>query len=217
MLIITGSPRSGTTRLAAFLKMMGQDIRGFWIPTRMPGGLEDEQVRLINKQLLESGRNHELDRAIREYSADIIKEPRFATLAKPELIQTWYAIRPEIKLLVLKRNFHDVGCSLHSSPGITPIGESPQEAAEFVETGYNVLINELERLGIPYVQLEFPAFCNARDKVLEVLERFGALQLIPDMAVIERYDCRMGTPAEVWNQWFDGSKARVYSPKDTLS
>lgn len=217
MLIITGTPRSGTTRLAAYLQMMGQDIRGLWIPEQMSGGLEDEQVRRINKQLLENGRDQELDKAIREYSVGVIKEPRFATLGNPVLIQTWYAVRPEIKLLVVKRNFHDVGCSLHSSKGIKPIGTSPEEAAKIVETGYNAFLAEIKRLEIPYEQLEFPVFCDQRDHVLEVLQRFGSLQLRPDSEVIRHYNCTMGSPIAVWNQWFDSSKARTYPKNDIIS
>ena len=98
MLIITGSPRSGTTRLAAFLQMMGQGIQGLWIPGQCAGGLEDENVRRINKpRLLESGRSEEVDRAIREFPQTVVKEPRFASLARPELIRAWNELRPDIR------------------------------------------------------------------------------------------------------------------------
>jgi hypothetical protein len=199
------------------IETFGKEIRGLWIPEQMSGGLEDEQVRRINKQLLENGRNQELDKAIREIPVGVIKEPRFATLGNPILIQTWYAVRPEIKLLVVKRNFHDVGCSLHSSKGIKPIGDTPEEAAKIVGEGYNALLAEIKRLEIPYEQLEFPDFCDQRDHVLDVLQEFGLLQFRPDSEVISRYKCSMGTPTAVWDQWFDSSKARVYRRNDTIS
>ena len=179
---------------------MGQDIQGLRIPGPMSGGLQDEHVRRINNQLIESGRSEEVDRAIREVPRTVVKEPRFASLAKPELVQAWYELRPESRLLVLRRDFRDVGCSLHSSHGIKPIGKSPEEATAMIETGFNVFTSEVARLGIPNEQFEFPAFCNQRDRVLEVLQSFGQLKFRPDRAIIEHFKCMFGMPAEVWNQ-----------------
>lgn len=212
MLIITGTPRSGSTRFAAFLRMMGQDIRGLWIPSHMPGGLEDEGVRMINKQIIEKGRSDELDSEIRNFAIKTVKEPRFATLGKPELIETWYQLRPDIKLIILKRDFRDVGCSLHSSAHIKAMCESPEEDSKLIEVGFNTLLSVVNRLCIPNKQFEFPDFCNQRDYMLESLRSFAQLELQPNALIISQYKCKMGSAEDVWDQWFDASKARVYGP-----
>lgn len=215
MLLITGSPRSGTTRFAAYLQMMGQDIEGLWFHTRMPGGLEDGLVRQINKRLLEEGRGSDVDGLIQTFPRNVVKEPRFVSLNQPFLLETWADLRPDLRLLILTRDFTQVGHSLHNSPGIKPVGETPEQAAEIVRQGFEQFMSSVNRLGVPHERLSFPEFYREPGRVMRLLEGLGQLRLQPNPERISHYECALGSPMEVWEQWFDISKVRSHQQSAT--
>jgi len=208
LLIITGIPRSATTRMAAYCQMMGQPLEGTWIPEIWAGGLEDDEVKRINKTILEVGQSAEVAAAIRDFPRPIFKEPRFVTLEQPALVEAWFAHRPELRFLVMRRDFLQAGFSMHNSRRIKPIGRDPEEAAEIFGRQYGLFMDTVRRLNVPYVELEHPYFIRDFNGARSALEDFGGLRLVPNEEVIQRYGKTPGTPEEVWRQWFDEGEVR---------
>jgi hypothetical protein len=216
LLIITGPPRSGTTRLAAFCQMMGQPLEGRWFPGQ-EGGLEDDRVKPINKALMTGGLTEEIAARITAFPAPILKEPRFVTLSEHSFIESWHRVRPELRLLILLRDFEQIGHSLHKSRGVKPIGDTPQVAAEWIAGKYRRFMDGVEALNIPHLILHHPEFVEKFTTVRDVLMKFGGLSLIPNKQTIQAYGLEPGTPEEVWNQWFDREKVRQHASEANKS
>jgi hypothetical protein len=213
LFIITGTPRSGTTRLAAFCKMMGQPIEGLWLPEHHDGGLEDSLVRLINKHIIEHGVDQDACDAIKSFPRPIIKEPRFVTLRNPSLFEAWVSNRPNSRVLLMERDFLQVGRSLHNSRGIKAFGATPEEAASHLQEGFDQLVKTIERLGIPHRRLHHPDFIDSFDEFIDILMNFAGMSLVPDEKVMEEYGVVPGSPKEVWEQWFDSNAVRQHGPE----
>jgi hypothetical protein len=178
LFIITGLPRSGTTRLAAYCQMMGQPLQGLWMPEVWDGGLEDGDVMKINKAMVENGRSAELDATIRGFPRPILKEPRFVTLERPIVIETWFELHPDLRLLIMRRDYVQAGRSLHNSKRIKGFGKDPNEAAAILQRQYELFMQTVRRLAIPHAELEHPS--NGVSQLLVVSDGCGSR--LPRMA-----------------------------------
>lgn len=207
MLIITGTPRSGTTLLAAFCKMMGHDPGGEYKP-EVNAGLEEFGARLA-QECFEKGQVQESERIISRYSRPLFKLPHILSRGTPEILELWASHKPGLKLIVLKREPALVARSLAKNP--KTFGEKGDE--EEIRIKYESLIpkfwTEVCRLGIPHQTLNFPDFLNDFPLVQDTLTNFGGLTLQPNAHAISEFGVPIAegdNPQSVWARWIDERK-----------
>lgn len=235
MLFITGAPRSGTSALAKYCEMMGHDpgdAKRHTVVHQVPS-FEDiflhgapsqgVPVRLGERECLELV---DINRAIarvdaadplvieriKRYTRRVAKDPRFISLGTLAIIRTWWQHRPDMRLLVVRRDFRQVGQSLAKWPNIFGFSDNVDENAQKMEDYFHAFMNEVARLGVPNRQVCFPDLIHQFDYVYSILTGFGKLYLEPDSEAIFRNGLlSMGSndcPKSIWNRWFDPGKVQ---------
>jgi len=209
LLLITGTPRSGTTAFAAFMQMMGYRVYGTWVKGLMPGGLEDVQVLRINDDI-RRGQIENIDNEIQDFDRRVIKDPRFVTLGNTNLIETWFTNRPNIKLLVMIRDFEQVALSMDKTTKINVLNKCHVESARILKKNYQEFIEFIRELKVPFEIIKHPAFIDEFHRISKLLVEFYNCPLDPNSEVIKSNGLVGESPEEIWNEWFDSSKVKTY-------
>lgn len=164
MLIITGTGRSGTSVIAAWLKELGlMENLTEWIP-QTSSGYDTRDVSRVNKAIV-LGNDAAMQsipaqtEAIRGFKHEIIKDPIFFY---GNALNTWLDVRKDFKVLICLRKFQHVHKSRmrvqQHNLAFTP-EELRIELGRFVS---ELIFNE-----IPYEVITFPSLLDSYDDVYE--------------------------------------------------
>lgn len=174
MVIITGIGRCGTSFLARWCKESGIDPGGKWTDI-VNAGMEDTATVRINEIILGDAQHDEIEidkyrKAISEIKREIVKDPQFTVGA--DVLNVWYKIRKDIKLIVLHRNPEFVLKSrLRYDAWFVDrwrgknINLYKQQFADFITT--------ILRFNIPYKLFYFPTFLKEFDLIYEAFLEYG--------------------------------------------
>jgi hypothetical protein len=194
MIIITGLGRCGTSILTKYLGEVGFGLgKNISWNSEMRAGLELSTAYLINRELwvnycksnkkinLNDKCRHgywncsykeaieKVDKDERQGKVDIFKDPRLTW--NPELIESWWCVRKDIKLIICHRDIEQIYKSRKSmephqdDPKRTEINEYKIDFADF--------FTEVLKLDIPYILLFYPKFLENFDSTWEELCKIG--------------------------------------------
>ncbi|HVX63387.1 MAG TPA: hypothetical protein VHC19_22390 [Pirellulales bacterium] len=209
MLLITGTPRSGTTLLAAFCKMMGHDPGGDY-KRETNRGLEEGFARVALDQL--KRRNLEAcDLIIDRYDRSVFKQPHFLDCGRPEFLERWAGKKSELRVLILLRDPRQLAISLSENASLF----NEWGSVDITETKYRHLsemfLEAVRKLDLPHEVLRFPEFLTAYDQVELLLTSFAGLRLKPKPEAMPQFGVTYedgDTPRRVWEKWIEPTRVR---------
>ena len=162
MLVITGTGRSGTSIVAAWLKKCGvikYDCE--WIP-QFNSGFDTPDVARVNSAIW-LGNDLPLQSipaqttAIKAFEYDIIKDPKFFY---GNVLNTWLSVRQDMKFLICLRKFSEVEKSRLNLSQLA-MARKPQE----LENDLGKFMNQLIFNNIPFEFIVFPKFTDQYEDV----------------------------------------------------
>ena len=193
MIICTTIGRSGSSFLALFFKNCGLDIGGDrWFKT-FKAGMENKKALAINAMLVshlikcENINIYEAWSGIHSLNSDLAKDPQF--MMHPDIIENWWHVRKDIKIIYLDRDFKKIAESQKKVPEWTgPVYRCFPEMMVKQERAFLDRVAELE---IPIKRFTFPDFLYEPNTVINQLKEWVDL---PDDA------------PEIWDKLIDGNK-----------
>jgi len=199
MVIITGIGRCGSSLVASFLEEMDFNIGNTVWCDKRKAGKEDGPAVMVNSVL-----SHVLSAGMKFNEGDIkasiegicgnrdaIKDPRFTW--HPEIIRIWHDVFPDIKVLILLRDFED---SLKSRrlvteqyPDITWRATDNNIKAKQLKVEFADFFHKVYELRIPSMVMRYPDFVLGDSSYEEMYFSLNCLGL--------EFDYSHGY--EVWN------------------
>ena len=150
LLIISGTPRSGTTRMAAFCSAMSNTVYPHWTGSNSDGGLEDPWIAKINEGIIkDEWPESEFSKDISGYKHRVLKLPQFVTYGDSKPIEMWFKYRPKLRLLLMVRDVEQVAHSMQAN-NMKTLADNPNDAAKILETQLEEFCKTVVRLGIPF-------------------------------------------------------------------
>ncbi len=175
MIIVTTPGRSGSSLLMAYFKKLGINIGDlrwlhfFQAGMELPAAVRINALfrkKIINNQKL---RDKELYNDIAAINYEVIKDPQF--VLHPEIIEHWWAVRKDIKIIYLTRKPEQIVNSLkrHSSMN-SPVYRNH---ADLIVAHENDFLARLDKLKIPYKKFVFPDFTDQIKDINKCVKDFG--------------------------------------------
>ncbi len=208
MLMITGAGRSGTSLLAKYCLLMGNDPGGRW-NDEADAGFEDDNAIAFTRMADIAG----LEKALmfergQPVNRAVVKVPQLVTIGKPALLDAWLALKPGLRLLVAKRPFEAVGQSFARLPDLFKRGTDPKAIADQMRKQYEEFTAYAAGKGVPHYIVPMLTEEMTFAAIREGLVAFGGLNLVFDPQAAERLGLavRDPTPEAVWNAVYDPTK-----------
>ena len=194
MLIITGTGRSVTSIIAAWLKKCGViDYESEWIP-QFNSGYDTPDVSRLNSAIW-LGNDPALQSipaqtvAIKGFEYDIVKDSKFFY---GNVLNTWLSIRKDLTFLICLRKFSEVQKSRMNISQLSMV-RKPEE----LENDLGKFVSQLVFNDIPFEFIKFPDFSSEYDLVYSKLEK-----LHPD--IVQKISVETGR--KIWNDIIDETK-----------
>lgn len=175
MIIVTTPGRSGSSLLMAYFKKLNLNIGNLrWLHFFNAGMELPAAIRingLFRKKIInnKSLKDKEIYNDIKVLNYDVIKDPQF--LIHPEIIEHWWAVRKDIKVIYLTRKPQDIVNSLRRHPTMnSPVYRNHTDLIEQHEEDF---LSRLDKLKIPYKKFVFPDFVDQIDNINKCLKEFG--------------------------------------------
>jgi hypothetical protein len=195
MLVITGTGRSGTSVVAAWLKKCGVlNYESEWIP-QFNSGYDTPDISRLNSAIW-LGNDPQLQSipaqttAIKAFEYDIVKDPKFFY---GNVLNTWLSVRNDMKFLICLRKFNAVHKSRLSLSQLN-MARKPEE----LEKDLGSFISQLVFNQIPFEFVTFPEFTENYDEVYEKIKK-----LHPEI------DINIDTGRKIWNELINKSKLHL--------
>lgn len=208
MLLITGTGRSGTSLLAKYCLLMGNDPGGRW-KDEADAGFEDDNAVAFTHAFHKGGRPFALGVAkMQPVTRPVVKVPQVVTLFQPALMDCWLEVKPDLRLLVAKRPFAAVGQSFAKQPDIFKMGTDADAIAAKVQKQYEEFMAYIAAKGVPHVVIPMLTEEMTFAAIREGLTTFGGLTLTVDADAAVKTEVLVSdtTPEGVWNAVYDRSK-----------
>lgn len=174
MIIVTTVGRSGSSALMEYLKQVSNAGDLVWNKYYEAGNENPLTVRInseFRKRALERQplRDFKLYTEIENFNLEVIKDPQFLVI--PEIIEHWWYVRKDIKVILLEREPEKIVSSLKRKP----IMNSP-----VFRNHTDMIISHMARFkkiltvnDIPYATFTFPDFIDQYEQVSEKLSEWG--------------------------------------------
>jgi hypothetical protein len=195
MLVITGTGRSGTSIIAAWLKKCGVlDYESEWIP-QFNSGYDTPDVSRLNSAIW-LGNDPQLQSipaqttAIKGFKYDIVKDPKFFY---GNVLNTWLSVRNDMTFLICLRKFNAVHKSRLNLSQLN-MARKPEE----LENDLGRFISQLVFNEIPFEFVTFPEFTESYDEVYAKVKK-----LHPEI------DINIDTGRKIWDELIDKSKLHL--------
>jgi len=166
MLVITGTGRSGTSIIAAWLKKCGMiDYESEWIP-QFNSGFDTPDVSRLNSAIW-LGNDPALQSvpaqttAIKAFEYNIIKDPKFFY---GNVLNTWLSIREDMTFLICLRKFNQVHKSRLNLSQLS-MARKPEE----LENDLGRFVSQLVFKKIPFEFVTYPDFTDSYEEVYKKL------------------------------------------------
>ena len=195
MLVITGTGRSGTSIIAAWLKKCGMiDYESEWIP-QFNSGYDTPDVSRLNSAIW-LGNDPQLQSipaqtvAIKSFDYKIVKDPKFFY---GNVLNTWLSIRKDMTFLICLRKFNQVHKSRLNLSQLN-MARKPEE----LENDLGRFVSQLVFNEIPFEFITYPEFAESYDEVYAKINK-----LHPEL------DINIDTGRKIWNEIIDKSKLHL--------
>lgn len=172
MVIITGVGRCGTSLLARFCNELGlMDSFGIWYNSVNAGGESAEAIS-INQRLIKAKLNNifvlssQIRRDVNNIKGKVIKDPRF--LIDPDIINKWYLVNSNIKVIYLYRDFEKIVESSKKAPMLN--SPNYRNHVDLIEQHHNKFLKNIEK--IPHKVFKFPDYIDNPNEVYKTISEF---------------------------------------------
>ncbi len=210
LLIITGTPRSSTTRMAAYCSFLGNSVAGKWDGRNDDRGLEDPALSTFFIDAIAGDDLGGYQHLIENYQSRVLKFPHFVTCGNTDAINAWHTHRPNLKILLMIRNPCQVYHSLARS-GMNVPREGFGKFSKDLDSSLTHFISFLDEKSIPYHKLVHADFMDTPEEVITILgESFADLQLTPNIEIMRSRGATGDNPRTIWDSWFDKTAVTHY-------
>jgi len=168
MIIITSVGRSGTSFLTKFLSECGLSVGSDRWYEPIQAGMENKETIAINQNLIRhfvKGEKINLWRVyadIEDLNYDVVKDPSFLTDVR--LIESWWKVRKDLKVIFLYRDPQDVVDSIKKVPEWG--GPVYRCFPEMIERKNNQFLDTCAQLKIPIKKFKYPQFLDNETEVI---------------------------------------------------
>ena len=174
MVIITTIGRSGSSFLTKWLSECGLDVGSEQWFKPFNAGMENKKASIINAMLVQSLIKKEKINIYDAWSgihtlrSDIVKDPQF--LMHPEIIENWWHVRKDLKIVYLDRDFKKIAESQKKIPQWTaPVYRCFPELMKVQEFEFLDMVDDLQ---IPIKRFTYPDFLTQIDFLIESLSEW---------------------------------------------
>jgi hypothetical protein len=169
--VITGIGRCGTSVIAEFYARMGMNIGDVSWDKKRRAGNEDRNTLAINFNILRH--RFSMRKKIKYLVRDVVKDPQF--VASPEIIEQWWSVRQNIKILYMNRDYNAIIESQRKHPTMTCFAY--RCFADLMEEREQLFRDKVKELGIPFAELTFPDCLRDFSNTFPVLQSVTSTKL----------------------------------------
>lgn len=208
MLIVTGIGRCGTNLMMQFLEALEwhlSSISGFYRPRQkgyeLRGFLRMNERMLREVHTVGAINTRRFEKRVLNLKYDAIKDPRFSW--HPLVLDAWWTIRKDIKILYMDRDEHEVAMSFRRLIKLSKTHSPrylPDLSRDSLRAVRNAFLGMVERLKVPCAVVKFPDCVYDNTSVLQAFDML--------------YGSTLGASGDAWQKIADPNKVTDWRERE---